>query len=181
MAYHLALDLETTSLYANEGIITCYAVVGQDDTIFANVIENEYQERALLIQLMKELWSANLRNPSLKIITYNGSAFDFPMLITRFIQLNLLDDVGRFKKNFDLPTKHLDLYFTARNNILIKSRSLKDVCQYLGIEYKGSDAQPLQLWQERKLENLKSCCIEHAKVLHEIRKKFIELHILERD
>lgn len=180
MTYHLALDLETTALYGNEGIITCYALVGQDDSTSASVIENADEERNLLIQLMKELWSANLRHPTLKIITYNGSAFDFPMLVTRFIELNLLQELARFKKNFTLPLKHLDLYAVAKNNILIKSRALKELCQYLAIEYKAGE-NALVLWQQRKFDALKNHCIEHARVLHEIRKKFINLNILERD
>ncbi|MEW6069201.1 MAG: ribonuclease H-like domain-containing protein, partial [Candidatus Thermoplasmatota archaeon] len=180
MVYHLALDLETTALYGNEGIITCYAIVGQDNTVFANVLENEADEKELLAQFMKELWNVNLKYPSLKIITYNGTAFDFPMLITRFIELDLLHELARFKKNFT-PSKHLDLYLVAKNNILIKSRALKELCEYLGIEYRVGSETPLELWQQHKLEPLKNYCVDHATLLHKIRKKFIELNILERD
>jgi DNA polymerase elongation subunit (family B) len=182
MVYHLALDLETTSLYADEGIIICYALVGQDNTLSANIIENSEQEKMLLATLIKELWVTNLRHPTLRLLTYNGSNFDFPMLITRLLNLKMLDELAKFKKNFNSKLKHLDLYLVTKSNILLKSRKLRDLCKYFGISYSfPEETNPIELWQKKDFQTLKNYCINHAKVLHEIRKKFIEHRILERD
>ncbi|MBU3901829.1 MAG: ribonuclease H-like domain-containing protein [Candidatus Thermoplasmatota archaeon] len=179
MTYHIALDIETTSLYADDGMITCYAVIGEDNIVLANVIKDVDEEKKLLRQMLRDLVSLNVRHPTSKIITYNGHSFDYPMIITRLLNLNLLPELAVFKKNFDKKGKHIDLYWVVRNNFLLKSRKLTDVCRYIGIEYeKGKDS--IELWENRETGTLKRQCINDARVLHMLRKKFVELNIMER-
>jgi uncharacterized protein YprB with RNaseH-like and TPR domain len=178
MTYHIALDIETTSLYADEGIINCYAVVGEDNIIRANVIKDVHEEEVLLRQMLKDLRSLNARHPTSKIITYNGYSFDYPMIITRLLNFDLLPELAVFKKNFDKKGKHVDLYYVVRNNLLLKSRKLTDVCRYLDIDYEKNDT--IQLWKNRETEELKRQCINDANVLHMLRKKLVELNIMEK-
>ncbi len=200
MVYHVALSLETTSLYADEGIIICYALIGQDGVMLANAAATAEEEKNLLKQMIRDLWNLNGLHPSLRIITYNGYNFDYPMIITRLLALGMHDEVARFKKNFDMRSKHLDLYSVIRNNILIKSRKLEDICKYFGIGYdilcnidfnvksplkqlrlqSIHDAkETLELWEKGEVEILKKRCAAHAEVLHKIRRKLVDLSILE--
>ena len=94
MTYHIVLDIETTSLYADDGVINCYAVVGQDTVVYANVIKDVDEEKVLLRQMLRDLIGLNARHPTSKIITYNGYSFDYPMIITRLLALDMLQ-IGR--------------------------------------------------------------------------------------
>ncbi len=179
MTYHIALDIETTSLHADDGIINCYAVVGEDNIVKANVIKKPDEEKDLLKHLIKDLLSLNLRHPTSKIITYNGHSFDYPMIITRLLNLGMASGIAVFKKNFDRKGKHVDLYYVVRNNLLLKSRKLIDVCRYLGIDYEKKD--PVLLWKNGETEELKQQCINDANVLHILRRKLVELKIMENE
>ncbi|MDI6916708.1 MAG: ribonuclease H-like domain-containing protein [Thermoplasmatales archaeon] len=180
MTYHIALDIETTSLYADDGIITCYAVVGQDATVYANTTEKPDEEKKLLKQLLRDLIGLNARHPTSKIITYNGYSFDYPMIITRLLALDMLPELAVFKKNFDKKGRHVDLYYAVRNNLLLKSRKLTDVCRYLGIDYE-KNKDPVLLWKNGESDELKRQCINDANVLHVLRKKLVELNVMEKE
>lgn len=136
-------------------------------------------EKNLLKQMIRDLWNLNGLHPALRIITYNGYNFDYPMIITRLLALEMYDEVARFKKNFDMRSKHLDLYSVIRNNILIKSRKLEDICKYFGIGYERDAKETLELCEKGEAEILKKRCAAHAEVLHKIRRKLIDLNILE--
>jgi len=179
MTYHIALDIETTSLYADDGIITCYATVGQDNIIYGNVIKDADEEKFLLKQMLRDLIGLNARHPTSKIITYNGYSFDYPMIITRLLVLDILPELAVFKKNFDKKGRHVDLYYAVRNNLLLKSRKLIDVCRYLGIDYE-KNKDPILLWKNGETEELKRQCINDANVLHILRKKLVELNMMEK-
>lgn len=180
MTYHIALDIETTSLYADDGIINCYAAVGEDNIVYANVIKDADEEKVLLRRMLKDLLSLNIRHPTSKIITYNGRIFDYPMIITRLFALDMLQELAVFKKNFDKKGKHIDLYWVVRNHLLLKSRKLIDVCRYLGIDYE-KEWDAVQLWKNGENERLKRQCINDANVLHILRKKLVELKIMENE
>lgn len=79
-------------------------------------------------ELLKLLASLlGLFNEEVVLITYNGSRFDLPYLNYRasLYGLNLEAELSRFK--------HLDLYKAVKKLLLLRSYSLKNVENHLGI------------------------------------------------
>ena len=115
-------DIECTSLYADVGIIVGYGFLfenGEFQTVL--IKENVKDEKQLIKQCLKQLSTIN------HIVTFYGSGFDFPMLVTRALK-HEVDPSPLFH------LKHTDLWMIIKANLLLTRNSLDNVARFFGID-----------------------------------------------
>ncbi|MEM2250863.1 MAG: ribonuclease H-like domain-containing protein [Candidatus Hadarchaeales archaeon] len=129
----LYLDIETTSRKADEGMIIAIGVLTGDEpeVVFAETLE---EEKRILLWLKDKLKDCEL------IITWYGSGFDIPFLITRGIVHGL--DMSQLE---EIPM--LDLCEWCKAKLLLSSNSLQAVAKFLGVweagNFSGADVGTL--------------------------------------
>lgn len=112
------LDIETTSLRADAGIIVAAAV--SNDEVKVKFAPDPDAERELLVWLEEELKDVST------IATWNGSDFDIPFIVTRAL-IHGLDFSWLRKKNV------LDLYAWCKKALLLSNYKLDYVAYVLGV------------------------------------------------
>jgi len=121
----VVFDIESTALYADTGVIVGYGFLfenGKFQTAFikGNIEEGEKQ---LINQCIRQLSSFS------HIVTFNGSGFDFPMLISRALKHGI--DLSPI-----LNVSYIDLWLVVKDNLLLTRNSLDNVAKFFGIEKK---------------------------------------------
>ena len=119
------LDIETSGLFANFGIMLAYCIKeANSDKIYGRCVQ---------VKEMKELLDKNLVQDCITdmknfdvLITYNGTRFDFPFLRTRALKNKL-----NFPKYMDLM--HKDAYYMAKGRLRLHRKSMEVVAYSLGI------------------------------------------------
>lgn len=115
------LDIETSSLQADAGIIVGAGIMteaGQSEYLQAR---NTKDERPLLSKLLKRLESSNM------IVTWSGRGFDIPFLITRLLKHSM--DPGPL-----LQKTHLDLNEVVKSRLRLTFTYLDHVCEFFEIK-----------------------------------------------
>ena len=117
------LDIETTSLQGDAGIIIGAGL--QSDLGRSEYLEagRTSEERSLLVELVKRLESFDV------IVTWNGRGFDLPFLTTRLMKHGL-DPKSVLRKS------HIDLADVVKNRLRLTFTYLDHVCNFLQIERK---------------------------------------------
>ena len=120
------LDIETTSKKADEGMVIAIGVLTdrEPEVVFAETLE---EEKRILSWLKEKIEGCEL------IVTWYGSGFDIPFLITRGV-LHGIDLSGLAR------TPMLDLCEWCRANLLLSSNSLQSVAKFLGVWEAGNFA-----------------------------------------
>lgn len=118
------LDIETSNLAANFGIMYCYCIYDPyDKVIYERVILDEEiksksMDKNVVKQCIEDLSKFD------KVITYYGTRFDLPFIRSRAIYHGL-----------DFPSYgeilHTDLYFLVRNKFKLNSNRLATACEFL--------------------------------------------------
>jgi uncharacterized protein YprB with RNaseH-like and TPR domain len=119
------LDIETSDLKANFGIILCYCIkeAGVDTILHRMVTKKEVYlpdtpDKAVVESCIKDMQKFDL------LYTYYGTGFDLPFIRTRAKILNL-----------DFPTfgtiKHKDVYYIIRNKFKLNRNGLETACREL--------------------------------------------------
>ncbi len=158
----LYLDIETTSMKADLGMVVVIGVLGEGEAelIFSG---NKRDERKALEWLKEKLENCDL------IITWYGSGFDIPFLLTRAIHHGV--DLSKLA---EIPM--LDLYQWAKANLLLNSYKMTSVARFLGIDegtgdFAGPDVLTLfKLW-ERGESRASDMIVQHCRE---------DLHVLKR-
>lgn len=114
------LDIETTSLKASEGMVVAVGLL-RDEKPEVRFAGTPQEEKALLEWLRRELESCTT------LVTWNGSGFDIPFLLTRAV-FHGVDLQGL------LEVPMLDLYEWCRGHLLLSSYKLEAVGRFLGID-----------------------------------------------
>jgi uncharacterized protein YprB with RNaseH-like and TPR domain len=126
------LDIETLSLKANEGMIVAIGIL-KDKEAQVRFSSASDEEAKSIRWLQDELKDCK------QLITWYGSGFDLPFLVTR-AALHRID-----LKIADLPM--LDLYRWCKENLLLSSYGLESVAKFFGIrrklEFQGRDVSTL--------------------------------------
>jgi len=147
------LDIETSSKKADDGIvITIGLLMGKEPEIrFASTFD---EERAALEWLKGKLDACDL------IVTWYGSGFDIPFLLTRAF-IHGID----LAKLAEIPM--LDLCEWSRANLLLSSYSLESVAQFLHIdwskEFHGGDILTLYKLVRRGDPEARELIVDHCK------------------
>jgi len=119
------LDIETSNLAANYGIIYCYCIKDEEsDKIFERTItkkelKSKDMDKNVIAQCIKDI-KGNFD----RIVTYYGTRFDIPYLRSRAVFHGL-----EFPEYGELL--HTDLYYLVRNKFRLNSNRLKTACEFL--------------------------------------------------
>jgi len=105
---------------------------GQETIYFVN---NPKEEKDIIEKFFNLLIIADYR-----IISYYGSYFDVPFIVSRALTLGV--DVKKYRKIF--PFRQIDVYDVVKRNLKLSKNSLGDVCKFLGIE-KRFDIQGMDM------------------------------------
>jgi uncharacterized protein YprB with RNaseH-like and TPR domain len=147
------LDIETTSLFADTGMLVCAVLRrdGKDKTFF---VESPKRERKVLSRLLAELRKCD------GLITFNGRSFDLPFLLSRALVIgieNISLDLG----------KHTDLYEDCKRALRFDRHSLDHIARLLGVDVDahmtGREVPHLYLsYLSTKDAKVKNQIIEHC-------------------
>jgi uncharacterized protein YprB with RNaseH-like and TPR domain len=168
------LDIETNTKKADEGIIIAIGLLTDDkpEVMFAESFD---EERRALEWLKGKLKDCEM------LVTWYGSGFDIPFLITRALIHNI--DLARLT---EIPM--LDLCQWSRANLLLTSYSLESVARFLDVsggkgfkEFHGTDILALFKLVERGDNEARKLIVEHCKedivvlkLVHEKLKPLVE-------
>jgi uncharacterized protein YprB with RNaseH-like and TPR domain len=159
------LDIECSNLSADIGQIIAIGII-KDKKKEVKFAENLEEEKEALKWFKKELEGCDL------IITWYGSKFDLPFIITRSIINNIdLSELSRISC--------LDLCEFCRKNLLFSKNNLWDVSKSLGIpkdkEVGGKDILKLYLkavrGDKKAREEIINHCLDDLEALEKIFKK----------
>jgi uncharacterized protein YprB with RNaseH-like and TPR domain len=114
------LDIETTSLYADTGMLVC-AVLRKDGKDRKFFVESPRRERKILIRLLDELRKCEA------LVTFNGRSFDIPFLLSRALV------VGVENPTLSLP-RHIDLYDECKRVLRFDRHGLDHIARLLGVD-----------------------------------------------
>lgn len=149
----LYLDIETTALKADEGFIVTIGILGEGEPelVFAGTPQ---EERNALLWLREKLKTHDL------IVTWYGSGFDIPFILTRAAYHGI--EIPELTK-----TSMLDLCEWAKENLLLASYSLKSVARFLGIgvagNFGGSDVNTLYKLFVHGNQEARALIIQHCR------------------
>ena len=160
----LFLDIETSALEADKGVVTAVGIQSDRQKTVRGIWEFENEKEAV------EWVGRSLKGE--KVVTWYGSEFDFPFLLTRASLLEA--DFHPIEKE-----KRLDLYSWCKENLNLSHYSLKSVAEFFGIEpehdFEGKDMVGLYKLAEQGNEEAKSAILNHCrddiKMLKEIYQK----------
>jgi uncharacterized protein YprB with RNaseH-like and TPR domain len=136
MAY---LDIETTHLKANFGIMLSWALKGRDeskvihDMITKKELFNHKFDKRVVSSLLKAMEGYDV------FVVYYGTRFDMPFIRTKALEHGLKFPSYSEKRMFDL-------YYVARNKLCLHSNRLGVVCDFLDIPGK-TPLKPL-VWKK---------------------------------
>lgn len=114
------LDIETTSLAADMGMLVCSVIRrrGKDSLFF---VDSPKSERRVLDRLSAEICKCDT------LVTFNGRSFDLPFIISRRLVLGA-KDLGL------APACHVDLFDHCRQMLRFDKLSLDHIARVLGVE-----------------------------------------------
>lgn len=146
------LDIETSSLKADRGRVTAIGLLkGKNLTI--RPAWTPEKEKSLIEWMNSELGTNT-------IVTWYGSKFDIPFLLTRSALWEIDSDPL-------LEAPKLDLYQKCEKNLKLSSYSLKSVAKFFNIETKsefsGKDMVGLLKLAKKGNEKAKSDILNHCK------------------
>ncbi len=114
------LDIETSNLDADFGIILSWAIKEKGGKIASSVITKEEllksEDKEIVKRLIKEMQNYD------RLITWYGCRFDMPFIRSRAVALGL--DYPGFG-----AIKHQDIYFISRNKLKLSSNRLENVAR----------------------------------------------------
>lgn len=160
------LDIESTSTKADIGQIVAIGIL-KENKKEVKFVEKIEEEKNVLSWLKKELEGCDL------IITWYGSRFDIPFLITRALIHGI--DLSELTK---IPS--LDLCEFCKKNFLFSKNSLPEISKSLNIpkdkEIGGKDILNLYIktlhGNKRAKEEIIKHCLDDLEVLEKVFKKF---------
>lgn len=150
MAY---LDIETSGKKADEGMVVAIGVLADEkpEVRFAGTPE---EERKALGWLLEKLKDCEL------LVTWYGSGFDIPFLLTRALVHHV--DFTKLTR-----VKMLDLCEWSRAHLLLSSYRLSSVARFLGISmftnFHGGDVLTLFKLVERGDMEARKLIVDHCK------------------
>lgn len=193
--YKLAyLDIETTDLNANIGIMLSWAIKSRDGTTIYDVItKDELFNFQFDKRIVKSLLTT-LDNYDI-IVTYYGTMFDIPFINTRAL-LYGYDTVSKYaiqttyikSRKGELKIKekvvpkffHWDLYYTVRNKLSLNKNTLANITEFLGID--GKTHLDKSIWlrarygDEKALRYVLDHNIKDVKILERLHNRLLGIN-----
>lgn len=165
------VDIETSNLHADFGIILSYAIKELGGKAWGRVITpselaSKKQDKRIVKECIKDIKKFD------KIVTYYGTNFDVPYIRTRAMLWGL--DFPLYKE-----VKHTDVFYWAKSKLCLHRKRLQTVCDFLGIPAKTHPMEP-NMWTAALTGNRKSLKyifvhnIEDVISLEEVYKRLID-------
>lgn len=140
------LDIESSNLKANFGIVLTYCIKHKDGIIKRSVTPKDLKNGKLDRNVLKHI-ASDLRKFD-RIFTFFGARFDIPFLRTRCMHYGI-----------DFPTfqelHHTDVYEAVKRKVNLHSKRLQVCCDFFDIESKGHPITP-QVWMSAMTGNQKA-------------------------
>lgn len=157
------LDIETSSLEADAGIVVGAGLMTEDGRSEYFQARTTKDEKPLLAKLLKHL------DPSETVITWSGRGFDIPFLTTRLLKHSM--DPRQI-----LGKAHLDLNEVVKSRLRLTFTYLDHVCDFFEIK---RDRGPMSLevpqlyvkaleGDESALRAIKDHCLDDLRVTREV-------------
>jgi uncharacterized protein YprB with RNaseH-like and TPR domain len=157
------LDLETSSLEADAGIIVGVGLMSETGKSEYLEAKRTTDEKAMLSKLLKRL------EPIDVIVTWSGRGFDVPYLTTRLLKHSL-------DPRPVLGKLHLDLNEVVRSRLRLTFTYLDHVCDFFGIK---RDRGPMSLevphlfvkaleGDETSSRTIRDHCLDDLRVTREV-------------
>lgn len=127
-------DLETSNLNANWGIILSYCILGDDGTLYKNLIEYKDIRSGDFDKVVCEKFCEDARKFD-RLIGWYSEKFDAPYARTRCMFHKI--DFPIYKE-----IKHTDAWRVARNKLKLHSNRLGVVAPFFGIKAKEHPLNP---------------------------------------
>jgi uncharacterized protein YprB with RNaseH-like and TPR domain len=148
------LDIETTGVKADNSMIIAAGILIEPSTTPNVIWAGKYEEeRGLLEWLKQEIKKCD------KIVTWFGSGFDIPFIITRGALYGVT-----FPELAEID--HLDLCLWSQHHLLLSAYSLKAVAAVLGIsaekKYRGGEIPVLFKLAKRGNSQAAQEIVEHC-------------------
>jgi uncharacterized protein YprB with RNaseH-like and TPR domain len=130
------LDIESSNLNADFGIMLSYAIKELDGKTFGRVITKEElasrtNDKKLVNECIKDMKKFD------RLVTYYGTGFDLPFIRTRSLLWKLPFPIHR-------EIKHTDVFYWAKSKLCLHRKRLQVVCDFLGIPSKMHPMEPNQ-------------------------------------
>ena len=157
------LDLETSSLEADAGIIVSAGLISESGKIEYFQVRKTSEEKSLLVKLVRGLESSDV------IVTWSGRGFDIPFLTSRLLKLGM-DPRPVLRK------MHLDLNEVVKSRLRLTFTYLDHVCDFFEIK---RDKGPMSLevphlfvkaleGDEAALKTIRAHCLDDLRVTREV-------------
>jgi uncharacterized protein YprB with RNaseH-like and TPR domain len=159
----IILDIETSSLEADAGIIIGAGVMSEAGQSEYFQARNTKDEKPLLSKLLKRLDSSSM------IVTWSGRGFDIPFLTTRLLKHSM--DPGPV-----LARTHLDLNEVVKSRLRLTFTYLDHVCDFfeikrdkgpMGLEVPHLYVKALE-GDETALKAIQDHCLDDLRVTREV-------------
>ncbi len=157
------LDIETTSLAADAGIMVGAGLLPENGPGEYLTVKSTGEEKGVLSKLVSRLAGYDV------IVTWNGRSFDLPFLTTRLLSHGL--DPRPL-----LGKRHVDLGEVVKGRLRLTFNYLEHVCDFLGIEKKrgpmGMDVPHLYLKAQegdvRALRIIREHCLDDLEATRKV-------------
>ena len=157
------LDLETSSLEADAGIIVGIGLMSEAGKSEYFEAKKTSDEKMLLTKLLKRIESVDV------IVTWSGRGFDVPYLTTRLLNYSM--DPRQV-----LGKLHLDLNEVVRSRLRLTFTYLDHVCDFFGIRRErgpmGLEVPHLFVkaleGDETSLRTIRDHCLDDLRVTREV-------------
>jgi len=133
------LDIESSNLQADFGVVFSYCIKELDGELIANVVKPHEIRKGIYDKRLMKDFCRDVRKFD-RIITFYGSRFDLPFLRTRAVYYNL--DFPIYKEIL-----HQDVYHIIKNRFLIHKNRLETACRFFNIPCKSHPLKP-DIWFE---------------------------------
>ncbi len=157
------LDIETSSLEADAGIIVGAGLTSENGTSEYFQVKRTSEEKDALVRLTKRLQGYDL------IVTWNGRSFDIPFLTTRLLRHGMDPSVITGKR-------HIDLNEAVKSRLRLTFTYLDHVCDFFGIAKKkgpmGMDVPQLYVrameGDRKALGTIKEHCLDDLQATRKV-------------
>jgi len=165
------LDIESTGLNAESSQLIAIGFLSDSGTEEIFFVNKPKEEKKVIENLFEFL----ALNES-RVITYYGSYYDIPFIVSRALHL------GVNIKEFEIfPLKQIDVYDVVKNTLKLNKNSLSDVCKFLRIKKEftvdGKDMPNIYLkvvgGDEEIKEKIKAHLKDDIKTLKEVWDKLL--------
>jgi uncharacterized protein len=157
------LDIETSSLEADAGIILGAGIMTEEGKSEYLQARKTSEEKSLLAKLLKRLESFDV------IVTWSGRGFDIPFLTTRLLK-------HKMDPRLMMRKMHLDLNDVVKSRLRLTFTYLDHVCDFfeikrdkgpMGLEVPQLFVKALE-GDEKALQSIRDHCLDDLRVTREV-------------